>query len=501
MRHHPLRPAPGTDPSPAPPDARVEALTEFLDETGFPSSPPTAPVGNSIFPLLLGADLLAIVGALVIGSYLASVISNEPIHRPWAAMAYAPLMLVVLGSYGLYRRGRRRLLATTFPDLSHLLHAIMVGSLLVLFVSGPATRWLALPIVPRTGAVLIAVLAVLGVPVCRAAIHILPGQAVRNARVLIVGSGHVAANVLARLTENNRLTVVGCVDDSGPEEGLPNEVPTLGTLDDLAAIVASERVDHLLVAFSPATGARLAALLRSMANEVQISVVPRLFDLLTVRSRVDDIHGLPVVDVAPASLGPADRFAKRALDIVAAGLGVLALSPLFLAIAVAIKVTSPGPVLFAQPRTGRRGAPFRIYKFRTMRVGAESERDRLASEVDGPLFKVRQDPRITRVGRILRRTSIDELPQLLNVLRGDMSLVGPRPFVVSESADIAGWAARRFDVRPGMTGLWQVSGRSDLPFEELCRLDYSYVASWSLWWDLRILWHTPAIVFRRRGAY
>jgi lipopolysaccharide/colanic/teichoic acid biosynthesis glycosyltransferase len=138
-----------------------------------------------------------------------------------------------------------------------------------------------------------------------------------------------------------------------------------------------------------------------------------------------------------------------------------------------------------------------------MRMGAEAERSGLAgaNQVDGPIFKLREDPRVTRVGRVLRKTSLDELPQLLDVLRGDMSLVGPRPFVTAEAAGIDGWAQRRFDVRPGLTGLWQVSGRNDLPFDELRRLDYEYVASWSLWWDLSILWHTPASVVRRNGAY
>jgi exopolysaccharide biosynthesis polyprenyl glycosylphosphotransferase len=298
--------------------------------------------------------------------------------------------------------------------------------------------------------------------------------------------------------------VVGCVDDAfvlGGEESPASNV--LGSLDDLPRIVAEEQVDHIIVAFSPATGAKLAGLLRSLADQVQISVVPRLFDLLTVRSHVDDLHGLPVVDVAPAALGPADRFAKRGLDIVVSSIGLLLASPAMIAITIGVKLTSPGPILFRQERTGRNGDPFRICKFRTMRVTAESERQALRSnnEVDGPLFKIHDDPRVTRIGKILRKTSLDELPQMLNVLKGDMSLVGPRPFITSESAEIAGWAARRFSVRPGMTGLWQISGRNDLPFEELCRLDYSYVASWSLWWDLRILYHTPASVLRRRGAY
>jgi lipopolysaccharide/colanic/teichoic acid biosynthesis glycosyltransferase len=177
--------------------------------------------------------------------------------------------------------------------------------------------------------------------------------------------------------------------------------------------------------------------------------------------------------------------------------------PLWVLVAAAVKLSSPGPVLFHQDRMGRGGKQFRIYKFRTMRVGADVEKAALATanEVDGPLFKIKRDPRVTPIGRVLRATSLDEFPQLINVVKGDMSLVGPRPFVVPESAQIDGWAARRYDVRPGMTGLWQVSGRNDLAFDELRRLDYAYVASWSLLWDLKIMWQTPASVLRRRGAY
>ena len=172
---------------------------------------------------------------------------------------------------------------------------------------------------------------------------------------------------------------------------------------------------------------------------------------------------------------------------------LLVAAPFFAAVAVIIKATSAGPVFFRQVRTGRNEQPFSMMKFRTMYRDAESRRHELdhLNEVDGPLFKVQNDPRVTRVGRFLRRTSLDEFPQLINVWKGDMSLVGPRPFVVSEAMEIEGWARKRFEARPGMTGLWQVSGRNELSHLELCRLDYLYVASWSFWWDMQILWQTP----------
>jgi exopolysaccharide biosynthesis polyprenyl glycosylphosphotransferase len=242
--------------------------------------------------------------------------------------------------------------------------------------------------------------------------------------------------------------------------------------------------------------------MRPLQGKVAISIVPRYFELLSWRSQVDDLCGLPMIDVAPPALSVSARFVKRTVDVVVASVGLLFLSPVILVSAVAIKVSSPGPVLFRQLRAGRGGRPFTIFKLRTMHVNAEASRHELAdaNESDG-LFKIREDPRIHRFGRFLRRTSLDEVPQLFNVLRGDMALVGPRPFVLEESELIDGWAARRFEVRPGLTGLWQVSGRSNLNFDELRRLDYLYVASWSLKWDLRIIWHTPACVLQSRGAY
>jgi exopolysaccharide biosynthesis polyprenyl glycosylphosphotransferase len=462
---------------------------------------------RSVLPALITSDVLALLASFLLGSWALSSHYKPPtpVHSIFASAVYLLLFIPVMACYGLYRRARRRLVASMFPDLSHLFHSLIIGCLLVLVSTGLIHQALKrLPQMQRGQVAVIGCLAFVFIPVARALTRwLLRPSAARGSRVVVVGSGQVAAVVLQRLTNVDGMHVVGCVDDAFTLGGEDRPTNLLGNLDDLPRIVAEESVDHIIVAFSPATGAKLAGLLRSLADQVQISVVPRLFDLLTVRSHVDDLHGLPVVDVAPAALGPADRFAKRALDILVSTVGLLIASPVMIGLAIAIKVTSPGSVLFRQERTGRNGDPFRISKFRTMNATAEDERATLRTdnEVDGPLFKIHNDPRVTKVGGFLRKTSLDELPQMLNVFKGDMSLVGPRPFVTSESAEIAGWAARRFSVRPGMTGLWQISGRNDLPFEELCRLDYSYVASWSLWWDLRILWHTPASVLRRRGAY
>jgi lipopolysaccharide/colanic/teichoic acid biosynthesis glycosyltransferase len=203
-------------------------------------------------------------------------------------------------------------------------------------------------------------------------------------------------------------------------------------------------------------------------------------------------------------LGRASRVLKRGFDVVVSSVLLVVVAPLLALVALAIRLDSRGPAIFRQPRRGRDGSTFLMLKFRTMYAGAEGRRDAVLhlNGVDGPLFKVKgHDPRVTRIGGFLRRTSLDELPQLWNVLRGEMSLVGPRPFVLYEADQITGWARRRLDMTPGITGLWQVLGRNDMPFEDMVKLDYLYVTNWSVWWDLKILCQTIPVVLGKRGAY
>jgi exopolysaccharide biosynthesis polyprenyl glycosylphosphotransferase len=313
----------------------------------------------------------------------------------------------------------------------------------------------------------------------------------------------VATSLAQRLGRCPDIDLLGFVDDE------PHLTPgtalhtRLGTIHDLPRLCTEMSVDRVLVAFSQSSPTWVVEMLRQLPRQVRISVVPRLFELVTWQSQIEELHGLTVMDVAPPQLGTLSRATKRSLDIVVSATNLLLLSPVMAVIAVAIVVSSGRPVFFRQDRVGFKGKTFRMIKFRTMEVGADGVKIDLRerNDVDGPLFKLHNDPRVTKIGKFLRSTSLDETPQLVNVLLGKMSLVGPRPFVPDESAGLDGWAARRFDVRPGMTGLWQISGRNDLPFEELRQLDYAYVASWSLWWDLKILWHTPGSVTRRHGAY
>ncbi|WP_221031841.1 sugar transferase [Actomonas aquatica] len=274
---------------------------------------------------------------------------------------------------------------------------------------------------------------------------------------------------------------------------------------DLAALLHTEAIDAVIANLAGTDADRIKPLLDTCESEgVELLIRPGLPLGSAWRLAVDEFAGEPVLYVRAQSAAPTALAIKQAFDYLAAGALLLVLSPLFLLLAVLIKLTSRGPVLFRQQRGGRNGRPFTMLKFRTMRVGAEAEQAALAeqNELKGPAFKLSSDPRITAFGRFLRRHSLDELPQLWNVIRGEMSLVGPRPLPLSEVAAIAeGHDRRRLSVKPGLTGLWQVSGRSDLAdFADWVRLDLAYIDQWSLWLDLRILLATIPVTLLGRGG-
>ncbi|MHB8440022.1 MAG: sugar transferase [Acidimicrobiales bacterium] len=325
-----------------------------------------------------------------------------------------------------------------------------------------------------------------------------PGWPGKVRRVLIVGSGVVAKRVTEQLVASQDTEIVGFVDDD------PMDGTCLGSIAELPDICRRERVDQVVVAFTRSSSEAIVSALRPIQGRIPITVVPRLFDMLPVTAQVHDLgSGLTGISMAPTGLGRGPRLAKRTFDLVVAGTALLVLSPLLAAVAIAIRLNSKGPAIYRQDRIGRDGMAFEIMKFRSMRVESDKERPSNLPGVAaiGPFPKLKDDPRVTAVGRFLRSTSIDELPQLWNVIKGDMSLVGPRPFTPGDSSNIGGWAERRYDVRPGITGLWQVSGRNDLTFDEMCRLDSIYVNSWSIGLDFRILTRTLGVVSRREGAY
>lgn len=317
-------------------------------------------------------------------------------------------------------------------------------------------------------------------------------------RILVIGTGPISDRLTSRLQRCPDTLVVGHVDDD-----VAPGTKVLGSLADLPAVCAAHEIDRVIIGFPNTSDAIVLEALRQLQGQVPVSEIPRYFELHNWRSEAEELHGLTLMHLPTASLGASARIIKRLIDLTLAVTALVLASPLLLAIAVAIKLDSRGPIFFRQERSGQAGEPFRIFKFRSMTADAWQQRNRVAqlNESDGPMFKMANDPRVTRVGAFIRKTSFDELPQLINVVLGEMSLVGPRPLPTEESDRIDGAALARLDVKPGITGLWQVCGRSDLTYADLQHLDSVYVRSWSLMWDLRIILKTPRVVFARSGAY
>jgi exopolysaccharide biosynthesis polyprenyl glycosylphosphotransferase len=242
-------------------------------------------------------------------------------------------------------------------------------------------------------------------------------------------------------------------------------------------------------------------------HEVNIDLVPSWSDVVGRRMDFHELEGMPLLTVPRTTIRRSDQVRKRVFDILASSVALALSAPIFLLCAIAIKLDSDGPVLFRQERVGRNDRRFNVLKFRSMLASAEAQKQAVAAlnfhggGNEQGMFKIREDPRITRVGRFLRRTSLDELPQLLNVLKGDMSLVGPRPLIETEDRQVEGRFRRRLSSSPGLTGPWQIHGRSEIPFEEMINLDYLYVTNWSMWGDVKLMLRTVKAVVRGHGAY
>jgi exopolysaccharide biosynthesis polyprenyl glycosylphosphotransferase len=325
--------------------------------------------------------------------------------------------------------------------------------------------------------------------------------------VIVVGANAEALSLCALLAENQWLgyRVLGVVDDQATPDDLFHEaVPVLGPISEVLGMARRTGVTGVVVAttaVSSETSNRLARQLTDAGIHVELS--SSLRDIAAERLTVSPLGRCPMIYVEPIRRNGWRAAAKRAFDIVVAAAALVLATPVLLVVALAIKVDTRGPVLFRQQRLGRGGQPFNLFKFRTMVTVAEEliVHLRVLNQADGPLFKIRDDPRVTRIGRLLRKYSIDELPQLWNVLRGEMSLVGPRPALPAEMAAWAPELHNRLRVKPGVTGMWQVSGRSDCSFAEYMRLDLYYVDNWSFWSDLAIVAKTVPTVLLRRGAY
>jgi exopolysaccharide biosynthesis polyprenyl glycosylphosphotransferase len=457
---------------------------------------------------LIAADVSGFACAFVLAAAVAK--GTGWFGRPEAARALAallvslPLWVLLAQVVGLYGRDGRRAHYSTTQEIAPVAAIVSVAVLVYLLGGetvgfGPADRlhatvfWAA------------SVLFVLCARTLARAIVREHADFVQN--TVIVGAGEVGQAVAWKFLHHPEtgINVVGFADDGFSQlRAELTHLPVLCPPRELASLMPQLDVDRVVIAFTPDGHEETLALVRDLRERhVLIDIVPRLFDLVGPGAEMHDVDGMPLVSLSTVRLSRSSVRLKRGLDLVVGGSAALLLAPLFGLVALAIKLDSRGPVFFRQKRVGGGGVEFDLLKFRTMVEDAESRKHEVAHlnmhlrpGRDPRMFKVPNDPRVTRVGRVLRRYFLDETPQLLNVLRGEMSLIGPRPLIPEEACFVDDWGRRRLELKPGMTGPWQVHGRSSIAFGEMVKLDYFYVTTWTLGSDLRLLLQTIPLVFR-----
>jgi exopolysaccharide biosynthesis polyprenyl glycosylphosphotransferase len=495
-----------------------DGAVDFVDAAGLTFEPSAKRRRYGRGALVRRTLLIADVAGLVLAFFLAGLLAphhSDSADRVSSGMEYLALLLAIpfwvllLRLEGLYDRDEERTDHSTVDDIVGVFRSVTIG-VWVFALFGVATN-LVQPGLARLGVFWL--LAVLLIPTLRAFARALcrhlPGYT-QNA--VIVGAGTVGQQLAMKLLNHREygIELVGFVDDrpTALTDDLAERLPLLlGGPARLRECVLEHGVDRVIFAFSNDSHEAVLANIRAIRDlDVQIDIVPRYFEVFGGGAEVHTLEGIPLVGLRPTRLARSSRILKRTFDLAAAALGLLFLAPLFAAGALCIKLESRGPVFFRQIRRGTNGTTFRIYKFRTMVAEAEEKKAdvvhlNMHRDRDPRMTKIPDDPRVTRVGRFLRRTSIDELPQLINVIRGEMSLVGPRPLILEEDAFVQEWARKRLDLKPGITGLWQVLGRSDIPFDEMTKLDYVYVTNWSLREDIRLILLTVPSLLRPRRAF
>jgi len=463
---------------------------------------------------LVGADVAGLLVAFIASELVYPIeMDRAGVLSQFAEVAVfglaLPCWIVAAKLYGLYDKDEERTDHSTADDFAGVFHLLTVTTWLLYAVS-LMTDWFN----PQFGKLfLFWAAAVVGVPVARAAARAACRRQVHYLQnTIIVGAGSVGQTIAKKLLKHPEygINLVGFVDANPRERmGGLDHLTILGDGDSLPQLVSLLDVERVIYAFSSEAHNESVEMIRRL-NElnVQVDIVPRFYEVLSPAADIHSVEGLPMLGLPPTRLSSSDRVVKRAVDLVGAIIGLVVFAPLFVLLILAIRLDSRGPAFFRQVRMGARDSTFKIWKFRTMVADADKQKHEfahlnkhLSPGGDPRMFKIDDDPRMTRLGGLLRRYSIDEFPQLFNVVRGQMSLVGPRPLILDEHAHVLNWGQRRLDLKPGMTGLWQVLGRDEIGFEEMVRLDYVYVTGWSLLGDLKLIFRTlPAPLAVRAPA-
>ena len=466
--------------------------------------------GQNLRKLLLAADVVGLASAFIATEVEFGVLEAKDLVL---LVLSIPLWVILAYGHRLYHLDSYRADHGAAEEIGPVIHMVTLWSW---------TTLLAFSVV-RTDHVSVgrvaffwAVTLVLLVLLRSAARAFAASQAWYLQNAVIIGPVAQATAILQKILRHPEwgINVAACVeiDDDNDPPGrtarLLDLVPVLQSDSDMVELVKRLDVDRVMLApaLSESRG-RVEVICGLSELGVHVDLLPSWSDVVGRRFDLHEMEGMPLLTMPRPSLGQPSLRLKRALDVAAGTVALVMLAPVFAACAIAIKLDSPGPALFRQRRIGRRDQPFDVFKFRSMHLDADERKAEVAElnfhggANESGMFKIRHDPRITRVGLFLRRYSLDELPQLLNVVRGDMSLVGPRPLIETEDRQVEGRFRKRLELTPGLTGLWQVNGRSEIPFEEMVNLDYLYVTNWSLWGDIKLLMRTCSVVLKGRGAY
>ena len=442
-------------------------------------------------------DVVAAYSALY---FAILVVGGGVVQLKPAAVLVAPFVVLLSKVIGLYDRDQDILRKTTIDEVPSILQLSVFCALSAWLAEALLFHgWLARPEVFGLAVAAFTLIAV-GRLIVRAIVPALtPAE-----RCVVLGNAEDGARLADKLERSPAVnaTVIGRVALRASENHSSGGDATLGDVESLARVIAEYDVERVIIAPDSHDQEEILHAIRLIqALGVNVSVLPRLLEVVGSSSTFDDLDGITLLGVRRYGLSKSSELLKRLMDSVGAAIVLVLLAPLLAGLAIAIKLDSRGPVFFRQTRIGRRGELFSMMKFRSMVANADQIKAdlRARNEAEGGLFKITDDPRITRMGRFMRQSSLDELPQLLNVLAGSMSLVGPRPLVADEDALIEGWQRQRLSVRPGMTGLWQIFGSSRIPLNEMVKIDYLYAANWSTWLDLKILLRTIPHVLHRRG--
>jgi exopolysaccharide biosynthesis polyprenyl glycosylphosphotransferase len=466
--------------------------------------------GRLLRRLLLVADVTALCVAFLAGEAISQVVSYD--NLPLLLLSI-PLWILLAHAHRLYHLDSHRADYRAADEIGAVLQMATLwswGTLLALSALRPDH-------VPVPQVALFWLVTVVLLMTLRSAARAYARRRVwYRQNALVVGPPGEAAAIVRKILRHPEwgINVAACVDFPGSSRfparttRLFDLVPFLRGEADLAELATSLDVDRVMLAPAlSASRSRVEVVCELAEIGVHVDLVPSWSDVVGARLDLHEMEGMPLLTVPRTGLRRSSLRLKRALDVIGGAIGLAVLFPLLVICAIAIKLDSPGPVLFRQRRIGRDDRPFELLKFRSMYIDADARKEEVASQSfhgggnELGMFKIREDPRVTPVGRVLRRYSLDEFPQLLNIVRGEMSFVGPRPLIENEDRQVEGRFRRRLSITPGLTGLWQAHGRSDIPFEQMVSLDYLYVTNWSLWGDVKLVMRTLSAVFRGSGAY